>query len=221
MKIQQLLLASAAVFALAGSANATTMITSTFSPYAAAPLPAGEAVVVDFDNANANGYTYTTTGATGIFDGSKGLVSGVAAPPATSATTADQTLFEAVQTNGALDLKTPTLSALSVYVGSIDNYNEITFEGPHGFTQSFSGSMLQLPANGDQSQGDTNGRVDFNFNGQAINEVLFQSSANSFEFDNIAAAAAVPEPASWAIMLVGFGGLGAAMRSRRKQAVAA
>jgi PEP-CTERM motif len=31
---------------------------------------------------------------------------------------------------------------------------------------------------------------------------------------------AVPEPASWAMMLVGFGGLGAAMRSRRKLAAA-
>jgi hypothetical protein len=31
---------------------------------------------------------------------------------------------------------------------------------------------------------------------------------------------AVPEPATWAMMLVGFGGLGAAMRSRRKPAVA-
>ena len=32
---------------------------------------------------------------------------------------------------------------------------------------------------------------------------------------------AVPEPATWAIMLVGFGGMGAAIRSRRKQALAA
>ena len=31
---------------------------------------------------------------------------------------------------------------------------------------------------------------------------------------------AVPEPASWAMMLVGFGGLGAAMRMRRKPATA-
>jgi len=33
--------------------------------------------------------------------------------------------------------------------------------------------------------------------------------------------AGVPEPATWAMMLVGFGGLGVAMRSRRRLAVAA
>jgi hypothetical protein len=41
---------------------------------------------------------------------------------------------------------------------------------------------------------------------------------NSFAFDliSVSSLSAVPEPASWAMMLVGFGGLGAAMRSRRK-----
>jgi hypothetical protein len=38
--------------------------------------------------------------------------------------------------------------------------------------------------------------------------------------DNVSISA-VPEPATWAMMLVGFGGMGVAMRSRRKQAVAA
>ncbi|THD53370.1 MAG: PEP-CTERM sorting domain-containing protein [Phenylobacterium sp.] len=32
---------------------------------------------------------------------------------------------------------------------------------------------------------------------------------------------AVPEPASWALMLVGFGGLGAALRGSRRRAAAA
>lgn len=35
----------------------------------------------------------------------------------------------------------------------------------------------------------------------------------------VGATLAVPEPATWAMMLVGFGGLGASLRSRRKQAV--
>ena len=36
----------------------------------------------------------------------------------------------------------------------------------------------------------------------------------------LSAVAAVPEPATWAMMLVGFGGLGAAVRARRKSATA-
>jgi hypothetical protein len=38
--------------------------------------------------------------------------------------------------------------------------------------------------------------------------------------DNVSVTSAVPEPATWAMMLVGFGGLGGMMRSRRKQALA-
>ena len=40
------------------------------------------------------------------------------------------------------------------------------------------------------------------------------------EGSQVIATAGVPEPATWAMMLVGFGGLGMAMRSRRRQAVA-
>ena len=42
---------------------------------------------------------------------------------------------------------------------------------------------------------------------------------NTFEILNTDAS--VPEPASWAMMLIGFGGLGAAMRARRKAVAAA
>jgi hypothetical protein len=36
----------------------------------------------------------------------------------------------------------------------------------------------------------------------------------------VGALSAAPEPAAWAVMLLGFGGMGAAMRSRRKLALA-
>jgi hypothetical protein len=55
--------------------------------------------------------------------------------------------------------------------------------------------------------------------------VSFQNFANAaggndFAVDNINVAG-VPEPASWALMLVGFGGLGAVLRNRRRLALAA
>ena len=57
--------------------------------------------------------------------------------------------------------------------------------------------------------------------GGPISIVLTSGGAQS-DWDNVRlTSGAVPEPATWAMMLVGFGGLGAAMRSRRKQAAAA
>ncbi len=47
---------------------------------------------------------------------------------------------------------------------------------------------------------------------------LGAQSGNVFALDNInAASAAVPEPISWSMMLIGFGGLGAVLRRRRSQ----
>ena len=39
--------------------------------------------------------------------------------------------------------------------------------------------------------------------------------------DNVGVAAAVPEPATWAMMMLGFGALGGLVRSRRSKAAAA
>jgi hypothetical protein len=48
----------------------------------------------------------------------------------------------------------------------------------------------------------------------ALNETLGANNAGVF-LDNVSVTA-IPEPATWAMMLIGFGGLGAAMRSQRK-----
>jgi hypothetical protein len=46
--------------------------------------------------------------------------------------------------------------------------------------------------------------------------VVFGGTANQIAFDDIALGVAVPEPATWAMMLVGFGVLGFALRRRRR-----
>ena len=46
-----------------------------------------------------------------------------------------------------------------------------------------------------------------------LNSVTFATSQAAFEIDEVAAA--VPEPATWAIMLLGFGMIGSALRRRR------
>ena len=49
----------------------------------------------------------------------------------------------------------------------------------------------------------------------------FSMGDNTAYFDGIQLVAAVPEPSTWALMLLGFGGIGAAMRRRRLQTRAA
>ena len=114
------------------------------------------------------------------------------------------------------------LSSLSVYLGSIDSYNMITFRGEDGFSQSIGGDLLTSPADGDQSDAEDNLRVFFNFDPQdLVDQVIFSSSGNSFEFDNIAVndpPAPVPEPITMSLFAIGLAG--AAALHRRKQQMA-
>lgn len=52
-----------------------------------------------------------------------------------------------------------------------------------------------------------------------LKSLVFENSSNGvLSFDNLHLAASVPEPASWAMLLGGFGLVGGTMRSRRKTA---
>lgn len=193
------LLLAAAALAVAGSANAAVSIKS--APYDA-ELAAGEKLVVTFDAPNAGGYSFpgiaTQSGSTGN-----------AAAPA-----GDATVFGYVMGGKSATLTTPVLKSFSMYIGSVDTYNSITFKGLNGYEQTVSGADLVAHANGDQSSGGTNRRFYFDFGNDRVTEVTFSSGANSFEFDNIAAGA-VPEPATWAMLIVGFGFVGASLRRRQ------
>jgi|SRR5579884_1927906 len=118
------------------------------------------------------------------------------------------------------------LVSISFIWGSIDQFNQLTFTNAAGVPlvgsqYRFSGSqiaaMIPAPANGSQILNAQNPFVTFFFSGldqTLVGGFRLSSTQNAFEIDDIAVNA-VPEPRTWAMMLLGFGAIGFAMRRRR------
>jgi hypothetical protein len=120
-----------------------------------------------------------------------------------------------------------TLTTLSIDLGSLDGYNTLEFFSGSTLKGSFTGSVLAGAltgiANGNQHSDLTNGRFYFSFDASDdINKLVFTSTSPAFEFDNIAATftAGVPEPATWTMLILGFGFVGFMMRSSRQKTAA-
>jgi hypothetical protein len=134
------------------------------------------------------------------------------------------TKYLSVLGGGSVDI-TPTVasSRLQLYWGSVDTYNSIDFYNNNVIVASLTGSDLApLLANGNQVSPLTNRFVSvFLTNNLTYDFARLSSLSNSFEVDNISAA--VPEPATWAMMLFGFGALGvlSTRRSRRLRPIRA
>jgi hypothetical protein len=148
-----------------------------------------------------------------------GTVSGVRAQP-WSSTGNYATVSPADGTPGILDLSAfGSISKISLLWGSIDNYNDLdVLDAGGNVLATFNGATVIAPANGDQSNPATNRLVTLTLTGSDMAnaaKLQFRSSGNAFEFDNVAVQAAVPEPATWAFMIGGFGLVGSAMRRRR------
>lgn len=206
--------AGALLVAFAVPANAG-VISYSWSPFDAAIAP-GEVMVQTFDAPLAAGYTMSWSNA-GIYQGP--LVSGIAAPPQN-----DATKYLSVLTGGSATLTAPgTINSLSFYWGSMDAYNKITFEGANGFSASFDGDDLNSPANGNQQAASTNRRYYFTMDPtDQVNKVIFSSTGNSFEFDNIAVNDPIDAPEPLTLSLFASGLAGAAfLRRRRLQTVKA
>lgn len=114
--------------------------------------------------------------------------------------------------------ETLTFSATSknfgLYWGSIDDYNSITFVRTGFADVTITGAyapILAGPDFGNQFADPQNRYIVFS--DILFDSIVLQSSKNSFEFDNVSFASAgnapgTPETSTWAMMLLGFLGVG-------------
>jgi hypothetical protein len=131
----------------------------------------------------------------------------------------DNSQYTTIGTNpspGSASLVLPagSFNYLGLYWGSIDLYNSITITDSGGTTVIDAATFPILnPATGNQGLGGSAyvNIVDTN----TITGVTFTSDQRAFEFDNVTIAS-VPEASTWAMMLLGFLGLGF-MAYRRKE----
>jgi hypothetical protein len=204
-----------AATALVASLPAYGAVIVTYTP-GASPIPPGTVIIEDFED-ETGGTPGQSIGTNAfVFNTSVG---GQAAQPAFNSTGN----FGAVlgtPTLGSYQINFATSTIFSFALGSLDTYNDLRlFLSDGSFIDYFGAGINQgVQANGDQVSPNTNGRVTYTVTGGGpfIVGARFQSTQNSFEFDNLAIQA-VPEPATWMMMILGFGAVGYAMRRRRSK----
>ena len=208
--------AALAAFAVPQLASAQVSVVSS-SPYGSAS--SGLPGAITFDPGSA---AYQIGGNAKVVNGS---MSGLYAAPATGPSQHDMTnylaAFPSTSGMGAGSLFGFGLaSAVTFYWGSIDDYNSLDFFNGDSLLGSVSGSMSSVMPNGDQASGLTNRTVSIS-SATPFDRLVFNTGQNAFEADNFSFQSAVPEPASWGMMILGFGAVGFAMRSRRRQGAVA
>lgn len=113
-----------------------------------------------------------------------------------------------------------TVNQFGFYWGSIDKYNTVSFLLNGVSVGSLSGTNVANFSSTDgikfASNGvNTNASAYVSFGGAKFNQVVLSTTQPNFELDNVAIGG-VPEASTWAMMLIGFGGLGGLMLHRRK-----
>ena len=211
--IKKMVIAAALLGIATGPAAAGILVNPIGTPdQFAAPMVPG--VVWDFNtDTTPAGFSAITGMGYILQSGSNSL----GAQPAYS----DGSRYLAVQGGGSATLQsTSSFDSVSWFMGSIDAYNTVSIlDRLGGVIASFTGVDLSnpYPADGNQSISVTNRRITFTREASdpIIGGISFASSDNSAEVDNVVFA--VPEPATWIFMLLGFGVVGVSMRARSRR----
>ncbi len=210
MSLRSNTLASAAIVsALCALAAPAAAATFTFTPGGSAPT-AGYNVINTFTS---------DAGLVGVgFQIKTPPADGDGAPPASS-TFPGSSYLSVLGDGFATYTFGPGVTAFQFDWGSVDSYNTLTFVTSISGETVIPGSDFISPSDGNQSADSTNGLFTAMAGmGETFTSVTWSSSRNSFEVDNLAIAA-VPEPGTWMMMMIGFGMIGATARYRRRHSL--
>ncbi|HEY6869261.1 MAG TPA: PEPxxWA-CTERM sorting domain-containing protein [Novosphingobium sp.] len=116
---------------------------------------------------------------------------------------------------------------VSFVFGSLDPFNSVQLSFANGDLLTLTGAQIAKGISSAVNDfsglsggaGAAQGRASYNMNGgPGLASIAFVSTGRAFEIDSIAIAA--PEPATWAMLLLGFGLAGTTLRRRRGRAPA-
>lgn len=242
---KKLFLTGAAALSLAMAPQAAHALSITYEPTGALPSYTTATVVQDFSGANPAFGTFTTASGTTI-TGSRSpnsnnfvsVVSGTGSNPLPHAQPFGSTgtfgSYLAIgpkdQTNNqaaasyTLSFTGTAVRFLSFVFGSLDQSNQVKLTLADNTVQTLTGGQIlgaALPGNYPYSTTAAAGRVSFNFDTQALKSIQFLQTDNQFTFEIDQIALAAPEPATWAMMLLGFGLVGSQLRRRNRKPVRA
>ena len=132
--------------------------------------------------------------------------------------------FGAVQSGGSYTVHFERTTSFGLVLSTLDGFNSLTLLYDDGSSQTYAGGQIihgLAFADNDRVRGRDNGFVTYTVTrGPLLVGATFRSSGNAFEFDNLATAA-MPEPASWGMLIGGFALIGGSLRRRRTKAFAA
>ncbi|MDP1028166.1 PEPxxWA-CTERM sorting domain-containing protein [Sphingomonas sp. KR1UV-12] len=196
---------------LAGFATPATAATLLLQNGSTATFAAPAGTVIDFSSALPASFTASYSNAAIV----TGDLVNAAAQPAFS----DGSAYLAVGQAGSATLASTGLGyqSVSFFIGSIDSFNSVQVLSTTGqLIASYAGTAFTATPNGNQELSTTNRRITITRDATdaLIGGIRFLSDGNALEVDNVVFA--VPEPSTWALMLLGFGMVGTATRYRRR-----